>query len=126
MAKMNVECLHVYRLSHALTLDLYKLTAKFPIEEKFGLVSQIRRASSSVCANLIEGSHRESKNEYRRFATISRGSVGELKYHLLLGRDLRYISEDRYEYYLKIIDRVSRMLHGLIKSLENFHLSDNR
>lgn len=119
METMNVECLDVYKISHGLTLDLYRLTATFPMEEKFGLVSQIRRASSSICANLMEGSHRESANEYRRFATISRGSIGELKYHLLLGKDLKYFAEDHYEKYRKTIDRISKMLHGLIMSLKS-------
>lgn len=117
----TVENLRLFKKSHELTLGLYQLTSCFPNIEKFGLVSQIRRASSSICANLMEGSYRKSQNEYRRFATISRGSAGELKYHLLLSKDLKYISENHYQHYLASIDDVSKMLNGLIESLDIPH-----
>lgn len=118
---MNVEELQVFKVSHALTLDLYKLTARFPSDEKFGLTSQIRRASSSICANLVEGNHRNNIREYRQFAGIGRGSAGELKYHLLLAKDLGYITGDCYQNCSQNIDRISKMLHSLIKSLERIH-----
>ena len=119
MQTLTVEGLRVYRLAHELTLDLYKLTAPFPANEKFELTSQIRRASSSVCANLMEGYHRKSKKEYRRFACISRGSAGELKYHLLLARDLKYISEPHYCNCIKKVDEISKILNSMINSLKN-------
>ena len=115
---MSIEGLKVFKKSHELTLDLYKLTGEFPPEEKFGLTSQIRRASASICANLIEGSHRNNRKEYRQFAGISRGSAGELKYHLLLAKDLTYISEDNYQSCLGEVNEISRMLHGLVRSLD--------
>ena len=115
---MSVENLDVFKKSHELTVDLYKLTSKFPSEEKFGLTSQIRRASSSICANLMEGSYRNHTKEYRQFAGISRGSAGELKYHLLLAKDLKYISENDYKNHFKTVDDVGRMLHGLVRSLD--------
>lgn len=117
----TVEDLRVFKKSHELTLGLYRLTAQFPSEEKFGLTSQIRRASSSICANLLEGSYRKSQNEYRRFAAISRGSSGELKYHLRLAKDLNYISENNYYSNIAVIDDVSKMLNGLIESLDTVH-----
>ena len=115
----GVDNLNVFRSAHALTVNLYKITKKFPPEEKFGIVSQIRRASSSICANLMEGSHRNNTKEYRQFAGISRGSTGELKYHLLLAKDLEYISPSEYENCVNTLDQISKMLYGLIKSLEN-------
>jgi len=75
---------------------------------------KIRRASSSINANLIEGGHRNTRGEYKQFVGIARGSVGELKYHLLLAKDLGYI--DDKDYSLKI-NEISKMLSGLIKSL---------
>lgn len=117
--KMEIENLNVFKKSHELTLDLYQLTAGFPKEEKFGLTSQIRRASSSICANLMEGSHRNNKKEYRQFAGISRGSAGELKYHLLLAKDLQYISDKNYLHYLDTVSEVTKMLHGLVRSLDD-------
>ena len=70
MSVSSVEDLVVFKKSHQLTLDLYNLTKKFPADEKFGLISQIRRASSFICANLMEGSHRNNRKEYRQFVGI--------------------------------------------------------
>jgi len=113
----SVEELDVFKKAHMLTLELYKCTATFPSEEKFGLVSQIRRASSSICANLMEGSHRINTNEFRQFAGIANGSTGELKYHLLLAKDLNYIDKDKYNFLNQEINVISKMLRGLINSL---------
>ncbi|MFY9107292.1 four helix bundle protein [Aliarcobacter cryaerophilus] len=121
MGVSSVEDLKVFQDSHALTLALYKITKDFPSDERFGLISQIRRASSSICANMIEGSHRNNKNEYRQFVGIARGSVGELKYHLLLAKDLGYIDTKHYENIINQINSISKMLYNLIKSLEKPH-----
>ena len=92
----SIENLKVFQDSHQLTFELYKITKNFPADKKFGLISQIRRASSSICANLMEGGHRNNKKEYRQFVGIARGSIGELKYHLLLSKDLGYIKNEQY------------------------------
>jgi len=116
----SVEELAVFKKAHALTLSLYKISRRFPEEEKFGLVSQMRRAASSIAANLMEGSHRLGKNEYRQFSGIAKGSAGELKYHLLLvllAKDLGYLSEQEYESFRAEADEISKMLSGLVKSL---------
>jgi four helix bundle protein len=113
----SVEDLEVFKRAHALTLNIYKITNNFPSEERFGLVSQMRRAASSICTNLMEGSHRSTKGEYRQFVGIARGSAGELKYHLLLAKDLGYISAERYEKFNLEMDEISKMLRGLVKSL---------
>ena len=117
MGVSSVEDLVVFKRSHQLTLDLYSLTKMFPSDEKFGLISQIRRASSSICANLMEGSHRNNRKEYRQFVGISRGSVGELKYHILLAKDLKYIDIENYNKLIGEINSISKMLHSLINSL---------
>ena len=113
----SVEELAVFKKAHTLTLSLYRISTRFPDEEKFGLVSQMRRAASSIAANLMEGSHRLGKNEYRQFSGIAKGSAGELKYHLLLAKDLGYLSEQEYESFRAETDEVSKMLSGLAKSL---------
>lgn len=113
----SVEDLTVFKRAHALTLSIYKITTEFPSDEKFGLVSQMRRAASSIPTNLMEGGHRSNKGEYRQFVGIARGSAGELKYHLLLSKDLRYLSEQQYENLKVEIDEISKMLRGLVKSL---------
>ncbi|MCK8827028.1 four helix bundle protein [Natroniella acetigena] len=113
----TVEDLKVFKKSHSLVVELYKTTTDFPKEEKYGLVSQIRRAASSINANLMEGSHRRTMGEYKQFIGIARGSIGELKYHILLAKDLDYISKDNYFKFREQIQEVSRMLTGLLNSL---------
>jgi len=115
---MQIEELDVFKLSHELTLKTYRITKDFPDEEKFGLTSQMRRSSASVPTNLMEGGHRFSKNEYKHFVSISRGSAGEMKYHLLLSKDLGYVREDIYTEMREGYDRISMMLtklHGSLK-----------
>lgn len=85
--------LQVWEKSHLLTLNIYRITADFPRDEVYGLVSQMRRASSSVPVNLAEGCGRDGDTELRRFAQIALGSASELQYHLLLSRDLGYIQD---------------------------------
>ena len=114
----KVEELDVFRLSHSLTLEIYGITKSFPDEEKFGLISQMRKAAYSIPMNLMEGAHRLSSKEYRQFIGIARGSTGEIKYQLLLVRDLNYVSENEYSDLTSKYERVSQMLTKLAKSLE--------
>lgn len=90
----KVEDLDVFSLSHSLTLEIFEITKSFPEEEKFSLISQMRRAAYSIPMNLMEGAHRSTSKEYRQFVGIARGSAGEMKYQLLLAKDLRYIPEE--------------------------------
>jgi len=114
----KVEELDVFKLSHSLALEIFELTKTFPDDEKFGLISQMRRAAYSVPMNLMEGAHRLSLKEYRQFVGIAKGSAGEMKYQLLLVKDLKYISEDKYSAVIPEYERVSKMLTKLAKSLE--------
>lgn len=114
----KVEELDVFKLSHSLTLEIYGITKSFPDEEKFGLISQMRKAAYSIPMNLMEGTHRLSSKEYRQFTGIARGSAGEMKYQLLLVRDLNYISDNEYSDLTSKYERVSQMLTRLAKSLE--------
>lgn len=112
-----VDDLEVFKRAHILTLKIYKISNDFPAEEKFGLISQMRRASASISANLIEGSHRLNRKEFRQFVGIAKGSAGELKYHLLLAKDLGYISNNDYLLLKTETDEIAKMLNGLAKSL---------
>ncbi len=114
----SIEELDVFKLSHEMTLKIYKLTKDFPGEERFGLVSQMRRAAYSVPMNLAEGSHRLNTKEYRQFVGITKGSAGEMKYQLLLAKDLKYVEENTYDELRSRYERISQMLTGLAKSLE--------
>ena len=109
------EDLLVWQRAHDLTLAVYRMTARFPGEERFGLVPQMRRAAVSVPANIAEGFKRRSRPDKVRFYNISQGSLEELRYHLLLSRDLGYVSDVRPV--TADLDEVGRMLHGLIASV---------
>ena len=87
----NYRDLRVWDESHRLTLAIYKTTMSFPRDERFGLTSQIRRASASIAANLAEGCGRRSDAEMGRFVQIAMGSGAELSYHLLLSKDLEFL-----------------------------------
>ena len=115
---MKVEDLDVFKLAHDLTLEIYKITEMFPENERYGLASQMRRAAMSIGSNLMEGSHKFSKKEYRYFIGISRGSTGELKYQLLLPKDLSYMNIDTFEKVRSHCERVSMMLSKLYSALE--------
>ena len=82
--------LKVWQRSHQLTLEVYRLTTGFPSEERFGLVSQLRRAAASAPTNIAEGSKRQSNSEYSRFLNIAEGSLVETEYLLMLCRDVGY------------------------------------
>ena len=110
--------LAVWQKSHQLTLSVYAVTKDFPRDEQFGLTSQIRRASSSVPANIAEGCGRASDAEFGRFLQIAFGSVNELDYHLLLARDLSLMSGDRYKTLYENLIEVKRMLASLIRKVQ--------
>ena len=109
--------LQVWQKAHNLTINIYKLTAQMPSEEKFGLVSQIRRASVSIESNLAEGCGRDKDKEFARFVDISMGSSFELKCQLLIARDLGYIELSQYQLFESKILEINRMLGGLLKKL---------
>ena len=112
------EVLNVWEKSHKATLKIYKLTQRFPKEEMYGLISQLRRSASSIPTNLAEGRSRKNKSEYRQFVNIALGSCGETTYHLLLSKDLGFISNDQYNELQKEYNEISKMLHGLYTSLK--------
>jgi four helix bundle protein len=109
--------LKVWDKAHQLTLAVYQVTARFPREETYGLTSQIRRASSSICANLAEGCGRNGDAELARFCSIARGSASELEYHLLLARDLHLLEASDHEKLANEATEVKRMLTALIQKL---------
>jgi four helix bundle protein len=105
--------LDVCERAHALTIELYRATARFPAEERFGLVGQIRRAGVSIGANLAEGSGRGGK-DFARCIAIALGSSNELEYLLRVGYDLTYLRATSYQ---ERGTEVSRMLAGLRRSV---------
>lgn len=114
----NYRKLTVWQKSHQIVLNIYHITMQFPNSEKYGLTSQMRRAASSIPANIAEGSAKGSDKDYARFLHIALGSCTELDYHILLARDLNYITSSDYEALIKKVDEVGRMLNGFIKKLK--------
>ena len=115
----KMECkLQFWKLAHRLTLDVYQVSNKFPSSEKFGLTNQVRRSSSSVPTNIIEGQGRQYKKEFIQFLYIAKGSLEEANYQLFLAKDLGYISNDEYTKLLDLCTRIKMMLYKLIKSLK--------
>lgn len=105
----------VWRKSHQLVLDIYRITRGFPSDEKFGLTSQLRRAAVSVSANIVEGFRKRTKKDKANYYNIAHGSLEEVKYYLLLAKDLKYLTIVKKEW--EIADEVSKMLMALQKSL---------
>ena len=109
--------LTVWSKAHALTLDCYRTTLRFPSDERFGLISQIRRCSASIGANIAEGCGRFGDGDFQRFLQNAMGSASELDYHLLLARDLGYLSETDYKRPQKAVLEVKSMLASLIRKV---------
>jgi four helix bundle protein len=102
---------------HELTLSVYRETKSFPAEERFGLISQLRRAAYGLPSNIAEGSGRDSKRDYLRFLFIAAGSLRETEYFLLLARDLGYINAPQFAECTEQVNASFAALHGLINAV---------
>jgi four helix bundle protein len=109
--------LSVWQRARRLTKTIYEITADFPGSEEFGLKSQMRRATVSVCSNIAEGCGRRGDREFRRFLDVAMGSACELECETILSFDLAFITETLQEHILAILIEIKRMLGGLISSL---------
>jgi four helix bundle protein len=107
-----------WKLVHELIIEIYKVTKDFPKDEIYGLTSQIRRATVSVNANIVEGASRNSKKDYVHFLYISRGSLLEAEYLLFLSNELHYLNDQRFQDLNRMMDECARTLYGLIRFLE--------
>ncbi|MFN8414711.1 MAG: four helix bundle protein [Cytophagaceae bacterium] len=110
--------LKVWEKSHLLTLRLYQITNDFPKHELYGITSQIRRAGSSVPANLAEGSSKATDKHLLQYVQTALGSLNELEYFVLLSKDLSYITHNVYDEIISIINEVKIMLLAFISKLK--------
>ncbi len=106
-----------WKRSHELTLRIYKTTKSFPKDELYGLVSQMRRSSSSVATNIAEGCGRFSNAELNRFLVIASGSLSELHYQIILCKDLSYISESLFKELIDECIQIRKMIHRYCEKL---------
>ena len=118
MSIQSYRDLRVWQLAMDLSVVCYQLTARFPADEKFGLISQIRRASVSIPANIAEGYGRESTGSYVQFLKIAQGSLKELETLLLLSNRVSFAQETEIAASLEHADAVGRMLRALVRSLK--------
>jgi four helix bundle protein len=114
---MNYEELDVYKESHNFVLEFYRVTKTFPNDEKYRLVDQLTRAAYSIPSNIAEGNSRNTTKDYINFLYMARGSANEIKYFLLLSKDLKYISEETYSELRNKVVIIIKLLNGLINSL---------
>ena len=114
----DFRALQVWSKAHSLTLEIYRLAAQFPPDERYGLTSQLRRCSSSVPSNIAEGCGAGSDAEFARFLQIAMRSACELEYRLLLSRDLGLIDARVHKSAETKTTEVKRMLASLLRKLE--------
>ena len=104
----------VWEKSHQLTLEIYKVLSDFPKEELFGLISQMKRSSSSIPTNIAEGSGRFSNKDFARFLSIAYGSCNELEYQIILSVDLNYLDVLKGNNLIEKAQEIRKMLYALI------------
>lgn len=111
--------LEAWKRGHDLVLEIYKVTKDFPKEEKYGVIDQLRRAASSITANIAEGFARYHFNDKARFYYQARGSAAEVKNFLLLAKDLNFTNQENCNYLCDKTDKVRQLINGLIRSIES-------
>lgn len=107
--------LDAWKEGHALVLNIYQITKKFPKEELFGLISQMRRCAVSITSNIAEGFSRQSYKEKLQFYSIAQGSVTELQNQLLVSKDVGYLTKDEFHKISEQTVTVHKILNGLIR-----------
>ncbi|MBK7633381.1 MAG: four helix bundle protein [Saprospiraceae bacterium] len=109
--------LQIWERSHAIVLEIYKLSKEFPKEELYGLTSQLRRSSVSISSNIAEGCGRNSDAELAGFLVIAMGSAAEAEYQLLLAKDLGYMDDVIYKKLDDELNQIRKMLNAFIKKV---------
>jgi len=108
---------NIWKLSHVFTLKIYEYTKSFPKDELYGIISQIRRAASSIPTNISEGCGRTSDAEFNRFLTIALGSASEVEYLIILSKDLNYIDKNSFTELNQEINTIKRKIYTLKQKL---------
>ncbi|ANI89141.1 four helix bundle protein [Arachidicoccus ginsenosidimutans] len=113
----NYKDLKVWEKAHLFTLKVYEQTKSFPKEELYSLTNQLRRAASSIPANIAEGCGKNTNNELAHFLNISLGLSNEAEYFLILSKDLHYLSEEKFNQLYNLVNEVKGMLIALINKV---------
>ena len=113
----SFEELDAWEKAHGMVLAVYRASGTFPKEERFGVVAQLRRAASSVPANIAEGFGRRSTKDFLRYLEIAGGSLEETRYFLRLSKDLNYLKDEEFKALRAMCDEAGRLLGGLSQAL---------
>jgi four helix bundle protein len=114
--------LDAWKINHELVFEIYKVTKNFPKEERFGIVDQIRRAVSSITANIAEGWGRYHYADRIKFYHQARASNCEVQNFLILSRDLKFLNNEDFERLYDFAIKGNQIINGLIRSVENSKL----
>ncbi|WKD86434.1 hypothetical protein KCTC32516_01809 [Polaribacter huanghezhanensis] len=115
----SFEKLIVWQESKNLIIEIYKITKGFPSNEKFGLISQLRRASVSIASNLAEGTSRKTTKDKAHFTTIAFSSAMEVLNQIIISKELNFVSEKDYILVREKLEKITNMLNGLRKTQLN-------
>ncbi len=110
--------LDIYKEAKELALKVYTITYHYPDEEKYGMTQQLRRAVTSIGANIAEGSGRKSNQDFSRFLTMSLGSVNEARYFIEMSKDLDYISGSEYAFLSRKIRILGGKIYNFIQAIK--------
>lgn len=110
----------VWQEAHKLVIMIYRITRQFPKEETYSLVDQLRRAASSITANIAEGFGRQGYKEKLQFYYLAHGSLLEVKNFILLAKDIGYITKDEFETLMNQITITHKLLQGFIRKSKTF------
>ena len=116
---MSYRDLIAWNKAMELVTEIYRVTKKFPKDELFGLISQLRRAATSIPSNIAEGKGRLSKGEFRQFLGNARGSLAELETQILIAQNLNYLDETEANRILAIVEEVGKIINGLLTAVKN-------
>ena len=118
--------LRVWQEGKRIVLKIYGLTRAFPKQETYGLTDQLRRAANSICANIAEGYGRHHPKEKMKFYYNARASINECKSHMLIAKELEYMSPEVTSDLINSFDSLGRMLNSMITSLSKYHATLRR
>jgi four helix bundle protein len=118
----DIKGYEVFKKAHKMVLEIYKITKRFPKEELYSITSQLRRSAYSIPMNLAEGGARESEKEFAQFINVALGSCEEMRYQLLLSKDLGYIDSKDYKKLEDESENIKKMLTKLYHKVSSREL----
>lgn len=113
----NFKELKIWQNARSFVKDVYIATSNFPQEEKYGLISQMRRSAVSIPSNIAEGCGRNTDKDFSHFLSMALGSAYELQTQIFLSFDLELIEEEKMNELNSSLEEIQKMIYGLIKSI---------